>query len=170
MRRRPSPVRHVLRRGGLADIHAEPKEFTVDAGSQVIEPHKTQGTVTIIPRHGEFPRRGLLPAVSAWGLSCSWNPTHVRLGVMTASRGLACTGGGVAARRHYARAGAVFRPHLERSPWMRFNVTVCDDSRVSGGCSGRAKRRKSWLAGAAFIYCWRARSDFDIPERPHELT
>jgi DNA-binding transcriptional MocR family regulator len=26
--------------------------------------------------------------------------------------------------------GAVFRPHLERSPWMRFNVTVCDDSRV----------------------------------------
>jgi DNA-binding transcriptional MocR family regulator len=26
--------------------------------------------------------------------------------------------------------GAVFRPHLERSPWMRFNVTACDDSRV----------------------------------------
>ena len=26
--------------------------------------------------------------------------------------------------------GAVFRPHLERSPWMRFNVTVCDDIRV----------------------------------------
>jgi DNA-binding transcriptional MocR family regulator len=26
--------------------------------------------------------------------------------------------------------GAVFRPHLERSPWMRFNVTVCDDPRV----------------------------------------
>ncbi|HUN52669.1 MAG TPA: PLP-dependent aminotransferase family protein [Candidatus Sulfotelmatobacter sp.] len=26
--------------------------------------------------------------------------------------------------------GAVFRPHLERSPWMRFNVTVCDDARV----------------------------------------
>jgi DNA-binding transcriptional MocR family regulator len=26
--------------------------------------------------------------------------------------------------------GAVFRPHLERSPWMRFNVSVCDDSRV----------------------------------------
>ena len=26
--------------------------------------------------------------------------------------------------------GAVFRPHLERSPWMRFNVAVCDDPRV----------------------------------------
>jgi DNA-binding transcriptional MocR family regulator len=28
--------------------------------------------------------------------------------------------------------GAVFRPHLERSPWMRFNVAVCDDPRVLG--------------------------------------
>jgi DNA-binding transcriptional MocR family regulator len=26
--------------------------------------------------------------------------------------------------------GNVFRPHLERSPWMRFNVAVCDDPRV----------------------------------------
>jgi DNA-binding transcriptional MocR family regulator len=26
--------------------------------------------------------------------------------------------------------GAIFRPHLERSPWMRFNVTVCEDTRV----------------------------------------
>ncbi len=26
--------------------------------------------------------------------------------------------------------GAVFRPHLERSPWIRFNVAVCDDQRV----------------------------------------
>ncbi|HUK07612.1 MAG TPA: PLP-dependent aminotransferase family protein [Stellaceae bacterium] len=26
--------------------------------------------------------------------------------------------------------GAVFRPHLERSPWMRFNVTACDDPRA----------------------------------------
>ena len=26
--------------------------------------------------------------------------------------------------------GAVFRPHLERSPWLRFNVTVCEDTRV----------------------------------------
>jgi len=25
---------------------------------------------------------------------------------------------------------AVFRPHLERSPWMRFNVTACEDVRV----------------------------------------
>jgi DNA-binding transcriptional MocR family regulator len=25
--------------------------------------------------------------------------------------------------------GAVFRPHLERSPWMRFNVTVCEETR-----------------------------------------
>jgi DNA-binding transcriptional MocR family regulator len=26
--------------------------------------------------------------------------------------------------------GHVFRPHLERSPWMRFNIAVCDDRRV----------------------------------------
>jgi DNA-binding transcriptional MocR family regulator len=26
--------------------------------------------------------------------------------------------------------GVVFRPHLERSPWMRFNVSICDDTRV----------------------------------------
>ncbi|HTV30469.1 MAG TPA: aminotransferase class I/II-fold pyridoxal phosphate-dependent enzyme [Xanthobacteraceae bacterium] len=26
--------------------------------------------------------------------------------------------------------GAIFRPHLERSPWMRFNVATCDDPRV----------------------------------------
>jgi DNA-binding transcriptional MocR family regulator len=33
--------------------------------------------------------------------------------------------------------GAVFRPHLERSPWMRFNVTVCDDTRVQRWLEGR---------------------------------
>lgn len=26
--------------------------------------------------------------------------------------------------------GTVFRPHLERSPWMRFNVAVCEDCRA----------------------------------------
>src|SRR5580700_10540538 len=26
--------------------------------------------------------------------------------------------------------GSVFRPHLERSSWMRFNVTACEDTRV----------------------------------------
>jgi DNA-binding transcriptional MocR family regulator len=26
--------------------------------------------------------------------------------------------------------GNVFRPHLERTPWMRFNAAVCDDARV----------------------------------------
>ena len=26
--------------------------------------------------------------------------------------------------------GTVFRPHLERSPWLRFNVAVCEDERV----------------------------------------
>ena len=26
--------------------------------------------------------------------------------------------------------GTVFRPHLERSPWMRFNIAVCEDTRV----------------------------------------
>ena len=37
-----------------------------------------------------------------------------------------------AAQRHgiMLAPGAVFRPHLERSAWMRFNVTVCEDKRV----------------------------------------
>ncbi len=26
--------------------------------------------------------------------------------------------------------GTVFRPHLEQSPWMRFNVTVCEETRL----------------------------------------
>jgi hypothetical protein len=26
--------------------------------------------------------------------------------------------------------GVVFRPHLQPSPWMRFNVTTCDNPRV----------------------------------------
>jgi DNA-binding transcriptional MocR family regulator len=26
--------------------------------------------------------------------------------------------------------GVVFRPHLQPSPWMRFNVTTCDHPRV----------------------------------------
>jgi hypothetical protein len=26
--------------------------------------------------------------------------------------------------------GAVFRLHLERSPWMRFNVGACEETRV----------------------------------------
>ena len=26
--------------------------------------------------------------------------------------------------------GTVFRPHLERSPWLRFNVPICEDSRA----------------------------------------
>jgi hypothetical protein len=29
--------------------------------------------------------------------------------------------------------GTVFRPNLERSPWMRFNVAVCEDTRVLDG-------------------------------------
>jgi DNA-binding transcriptional MocR family regulator len=34
--------------------------------------------------------------------------------------------------------GAVFRPHLERSPWMRFNVTVCENPRVHRWLQRRA--------------------------------
>jgi hypothetical protein len=35
-------------------------------------------------------------------------------------------------------SGAVFRSHLERSPWMRFNVTVCEDPRVQRWLQRRA--------------------------------
>ena len=34
--------------------------------------------------------------------------------------------------------GAIFRPHLERSPWMRFNVTVCEDTRVQAWLQRKA--------------------------------
>jgi DNA-binding transcriptional MocR family regulator len=37
--------------------------------------------------------------------------------------------------------GAVFRPHLERSPWMRFNVTTCDDTRVQRWLTRQAASR-----------------------------
>lgn len=42
--------------------------------------------------------------------------------------------------------GAVFHPHLERSPWMRFNVAVCEDARVQAWlqrlASSMATRRR----------------------------
>jgi DNA-binding transcriptional MocR family regulator len=37
--------------------------------------------------------------------------------------------------------GAVFRPHLECSPWMRFNVTTCDDTRVQRWLTRQAASR-----------------------------
>jgi DNA-binding transcriptional MocR family regulator len=37
--------------------------------------------------------------------------------------------------------GAVFRPHLERSPWMRFNVTVCEDTHVQRWLEQQATRK-----------------------------
>jgi DNA-binding transcriptional MocR family regulator len=36
--------------------------------------------------------------------------------------------------------GAVFRPHLERSPWMRFNIPACDDVRVQRWLQKQAAR------------------------------
>jgi DNA-binding transcriptional MocR family regulator len=47
--------------------------------------------------------------------------------------------------------GTVFRPHLERSPWMRFNVTACEDPRVqrwlqlqaAGGAAHQANAGRS---------------------------
>jgi DNA-binding transcriptional MocR family regulator len=37
-----------------------------------------------------------------------------------------------AERRIVLAPGVLFRPHLDRSRWMRFNVVVCDDKRVQG--------------------------------------
>jgi DNA-binding transcriptional MocR family regulator len=37
--------------------------------------------------------------------------------------------------------GTVFRPHLERSPWMRFNVAVCEDQRVQDQLERLASNR-----------------------------
>ena len=39
--------------------------------------------------------------------------------------------------------GTVFRPHLGRSPWMRFNVTACDDPRVQRWLQRHAATRPS---------------------------
>ena len=36
--------------------------------------------------------------------------------------------------------GTVFRPHLERSAWMRFNVTTCEDTRVQRWLQQQAAR------------------------------
>lgn len=36
--------------------------------------------------------------------------------------------------------GTVFRPHLERSPWMRFNVAICEDVRVQRWLQKQAAR------------------------------
>jgi DNA-binding transcriptional MocR family regulator len=43
--------------------------------------------------------------------------------------------------------GTVFRPHLERSPWMRFNVAVCEDTRVQSWLH-RMARNGAGAAGA----------------------
>jgi DNA-binding transcriptional MocR family regulator len=46
--------------------------------------------------------------------------------------------------------GVVFRPHLQRSPWMRFNVTACDDPRVYRWLEHIAARPKEdWALQAA---------------------
>jgi DNA-binding transcriptional MocR family regulator len=37
--------------------------------------------------------------------------------------------------------GAVFRPHLERSPWMRFNVAACEEPRLQGWLQRIGSRR-----------------------------
>ena len=46
--------------------------------------------------------------------------------------------------------GVVFRPHLQRSPWMRFNVTTCDDPAVHRWLAHVAARPKdAWALQAA---------------------
>jgi DNA-binding transcriptional MocR family regulator len=46
--------------------------------------------------------------------------------------------------------GVVFRPHLQRSPWIRFNVTTCDDARVHRWLEQVAQRPKDeWTRQAA---------------------
>jgi DNA-binding transcriptional MocR family regulator len=47
--------------------------------------------------------------------------------------------------------GAVFRPHLERSPWMRFNVAVCEEPKVQRWL--RQARRNSHDAHAQIAIC-----------------
>ena len=45
---------------------------------------------------------------------------------------------------------SVFEPHLQRSPWIRFNVTTCDDARVHRWLEQVAQRPKDeWTRQAA---------------------
>jgi DNA-binding transcriptional MocR family regulator len=39
--------------------------------------------------------------------------------------------------------GAIFRPHLECSPWLRFNVAVCEETRVQRWLQRQAGRRSA---------------------------
>jgi hypothetical protein len=55
---------------------------------------------------------------------------RVRLGAISTYRGLAKVGGTSHRDGIMLAPGAVFCPHLERSPWMLLNVTVCEDTRV----------------------------------------
>jgi DNA-binding transcriptional MocR family regulator len=41
--------------------------------------------------------------------------------------------------------GTVFRPNLERSPWMRFNVAVCNDARVLQWLEQAAVAEPEWV-------------------------
>ncbi|BBK30113.1 GntR family transcriptional regulator [Stella humosa] len=45
--------------------------------------------------------------------------------------------------------GVVFRPNLEPSPWMRFNVTACDDPRLLRWLEQAARGRDDAMAAAA---------------------
>ena len=44
--------------------------------------------------------------------------------------------------------GSVFRPHLGTSPWMRFNVTICEDKRVQRWLEQRALTSRRVAANA----------------------
>jgi hypothetical protein len=44
--------------------------------------------------------------------------------------------------------GVVFRPHLQPSPWMRFNVTTCDAPRVQRWLEQTAKPQREASAPA----------------------
>jgi DNA-binding transcriptional MocR family regulator len=44
--------------------------------------------------------------------------------------------------------GTVFRPNLERSPWLRFNVAICNDARVLRWLEGAAAHRDGGATGS----------------------
>ena len=55
---------------------------------------------------------------------------HERVGTFSRDRGFACPGRSGCSRGPCPRPGEQFSPQLDPSPWMRFNVALCDNPRV----------------------------------------
>ena len=98
----------------------------------LVDGHYRKYMARLQERLGEARRQRRARVRTDRASSCSSSQRgHVPVGAVAACRGLAASGRTGAARRDSCwRPATVFRPHLEPSPWMRFNVSTCEDTRV----------------------------------------